>query len=276
MMKQVPHAMNEKIHFIMSLARGEEGFQEHSYVDKIKHFKSIIDYLNNTIQNWATEITTKIDSPNFQWIEMQPIIGNPSHIIQYVTRVPLFIHLASAIFCLGASSLYHLFKDLDAWSNHILARLDYAGVVLLIAGSNTPPIYYSFYCEELENLRMFYLGLMYSMCFTCFVVLLVPAFDKPRFIPLRGALFVIIGLSSAFPVIHLQFLTQEYIMQFIPNFDHWPWAIGGALYIIGAIFYVVKFPEKLFPRKFDYCGSSHNILHSFVMVAGLLHYWASI
>mmetsp|Transcript_3873 Transcript_3873/g.3800 ORF Transcript_3873/g.3800 Transcript_3873/m.3800 type:complete len:213 (-) Transcript_3873:11-649(-) len=212
MMKQVPHAMNEKIHFIMSLARGEEGFQEHSYVDKIKHFKSIIDYLNNTIQNWATEITTKIDSPNFQWIEMQPIIGNPSHIIQYVTRVPLFIHLASAIFCLGASSLYHLFKDLDAWSNHILARLDYAGVVLLIAGSNTPPIYYSFYCEELENLRMFYLGLMYSMCFTCFVVLLVPAFDKPRFIPLRGALFVIIGLSSAFPVIHLQFLTQEYIM----------------------------------------------------------------
>ena len=31
-----------------------------------------------------------------------------------------------------------------------------------------------------------------------------------------------------------------------------PWALGGALYIFGAILYVLKFPERFKPGKFDF------------------------
>jgi predicted membrane channel-forming protein YqfA (hemolysin III family) len=36
-----------------------------------------------------------------------------------------------------------------------------------------------------------------------------------------------------------------------------PWMLGGAFYIGGALLYVFRFPEKIFPRTFDKFGSSH-------------------
>lgn len=88
-----------------------------------------------------------------------------------------------AIVCLGCSATFHLFKDYGERAHRTLARLDYGGISVLIAASNTPPIYYSFFCDEtycinfpFYNLvwRNLYLALMYSFCFASFVVLLVP------------------------------------------------------------------------------------------------------
>ena len=35
------------------------------------------------------------------------------------------------------------------------------------------------------------------------------------------------------------------------DFDSLPWAIGGALYIIGALMYMMKIPERFKPGTFD-------------------------
>jgi predicted membrane channel-forming protein YqfA (hemolysin III family) len=35
------------------------------------------------------------------------------------------------------------------------------------------------------------------------------------------------------------------------------YSIGGLVYIIGAILYIVRIPERCSPGKFDYCGASH-------------------
>jgi adiponectin receptor len=56
------------------------------------------------------------------------------------------MHLVGAMCCLGFSATFHLLKDHSKSVGEKLARLDYAGISLLIAGSNMPPIYYSFYC----------------------------------------------------------------------------------------------------------------------------------
>lgn len=61
--------------------------------------------------------------------------------------MPLFIHMVSAIICLGCSTFFHLYKDHSEKYSRLLSRLDYGGISILIAGSNTPPIIYSFYCE---------------------------------------------------------------------------------------------------------------------------------
>lgn len=122
-------------------------------------------------------------------------------------------------------------------------------------------------------MKNFYLTAIGLSCLGCFVVLLVPKFDQPRFIPLRGIMFVICGLLSGAPIIHIEyFLDNKYLNDF-PSF---PLAFGGALYIIGAIIYILKIPERLTPRAYDYIGSSHNILHCFVVAAALVHYNASI
>ena len=60
----------------------------------------------------------------------------------YLPRYPLAIFLVTAMMCLGFSSTYHLLHAVsDEWARRFQA-LDYAGIVLLIAGSTTPVIYY--------------------------------------------------------------------------------------------------------------------------------------
>lgn len=53
------------------------------------------------------------------------------------------------------------------------------------------------------------------------------------------------------------------------------WIIGGALYIIGGIIYAMRVPEKCCPRKFDLCGSSHQIFHVIIVIAAFTHIYAS-
>jgi adiponectin receptor len=50
--------------------------------------------------------------------------------------------------------------------------------------------------------------------------------------------------------------------------------VMGMTYIMGAIFYMTKFPERLYPGKFDLLGNSHQIFHIFVIMAALIYYFS--
>jgi adiponectin receptor len=54
------------------------------------------------------------------------------------------------------------------------------------------------------------------------------------------------------------------------------WILGGVLYIGGAVIYMMRFPERFFPNKFDILGSSHQIFHLCIVVAALMHYYAAV
>jgi adiponectin receptor len=96
--------------------------------------------------------------------------------------------------------------------------------------------------------RKTYLGLMYFFCFIAFVIFLVPQFERARFRVLRGVVFVICGLLSAIPMMHMKYFTEE---QYLKDFLALPWALGGALYIFGACLYMMKIPERFKPGTFD-------------------------
>ena len=114
--------------------------------------------MSNKTHHWVAEISHKLDSSDFNWVELRPLFNeHPDELIFYVTRsksisqsflVPLFIHLACGFLCLGASGIYHTFNDMNERLGKFLVKFDYAGIVIMIAGSNTPPIYYTFFCEE--------------------------------------------------------------------------------------------------------------------------------
>lgn len=43
------------------------------------------------------------------------------------------------------------------------------------------------------------------------------------------------------------------------------------LEILGALFYRPRFPERLYPRRFNVFGSSHQIFHVYTVAAALVH-----
>mmetsp|Transcript_27474 Transcript_27474/g.26554 ORF Transcript_27474/g.26554 Transcript_27474/m.26554 type:complete len:81 (-) Transcript_27474:287-529(-) len=80
-----------------------------------------------------------------------------------------------------------------------MSRIDYAGISVLIAGSNMPPIYYAFYCPEYKTLRILYLTFILFFCSIAFFISLWPSFTKSKYRPFRGILYIIIGLLSIVP-----------------------------------------------------------------------------
>jgi adiponectin receptor len=93
-----------------------------------------------------------------------------------------------------------------------------------------------------------YIGIMYLFCSATLVLFLVPGFDRPRYRVFRGTSFVICGLSASIPIVHLEFFTDE---RYLSDFHSYPWALGGALYIFGAILYMMRVPERFSPGSFD-------------------------
>ena len=47
----------------------------------------------------------------------------------------------------------------------------------------------------------------------------------------------------------------------------------AVLYISGALIYAFRFPERMFPGKFDLWFQSHQIFHVFVVAAAFVHFY---
>lgn len=96
-----------------------------------------------------------------------------------------------------------------------------------------------------------------------------PAFRTPAWRPYRAAMFVGMGLCAVFPVLHgLKLYGLAQMRQQIGL----PWLVlQGALYIIGAGIYALRFPESLNPGKYDTFGASHQIFHVCVVLAAASH-----
>jgi adiponectin receptor len=83
---------------------------------------------------------------------------------------------------------------------------------------------------------------------------MIPGLQKPRFRPVRGSVFVLLGIMSGLPIVHLQFFMEPGLI----SFDPYHFLLGGALYIIGAFLYMLKIPERFSPGTFDIVVSNKN------------------
>ena len=108
-----------------------------------------------------------------------------------------------------------------------------------------------------------------------FLYSLTDDFNKPKRRALRGTLYLIFGLCSGVPIIHMAFF-GNYIEGYGDDIILLNWYLGGISYVIGALFYILRFPEKKFPGKFDYFGASHQIFHVLVFFGALFHFIGSL
>lgn len=91
----------------------------------------------------------------------------------------------------------------------------------------------------------------------------------------KGSLFLIFGISAGLPIFQLLFFPNS-VVGLNQHIDFFNWYFGGILYIVGALFYIAKFPEKFWPGRFCIVGNSHQIFHFFVLGGVLLHYLGSV
>ena len=131
------------------------------------------------------------------------VLLDPSLVLTYVSRWPLFVHLVSAMACLGISAYYHLFCIHSVFVFKNMATLDYGGICFLIMGSSYPPIFYTFACEQVHGTRNFFFILITSTCTLTLIALFHPFMASPKARPIRSAIFCILGISAAAPFFYI-------------------------------------------------------------------------
>lgn len=174
---------------------------------------------------------------------------------------------AGAAFCLGMSSLYHTISNHSPLVAYIGNACDYVGIVGLIAGSFIPSIYYGFYCNPI--FQRVYWSMISLLGIGCATVSTIPRFRTPTWRPFRATMFVAMGLSAVFPIIHG--LAAFGFSQMRKQIGFWWLLLQGCLYILGAIIYAMRVPERWRPGKFDILGHSHQIFHVLVVLAACAH-----
>ena len=186
---------------------------------------------------------------------------------------PLFVIITSAILCFSFSASFHSIGSMSATHHNILNRFDYGGISLLISGSCYPPYYYFFYYSQ--KLKIFYLSEITIFGIGTFLYSLTDDFNKPKRRSLRGILFLIFGLCTGIPVLHMAFFGDK-IKGYNPGIKLINWYLGGISYVVGALLYILRYPEKKFPGIFDYIGASHQIFHILVFFGAFFHFMGSI
>ncbi|EKG20139.1 Hly-III-related protein [Macrophomina phaseolina MS6] len=162
--------------------------------------------------------------------------------------------------CLGMSASFHLTSNHSPEVQSFGNKLDYMGIVFLIWGSFIPSVYYGL----LEHPSY-----ITTNSIACAIAAVSDKFRSPAFRPIRAAMFVGLGLSAVFPVmsgLHL------YGLQDLRDRIALDWlVVHGLLYITGAAIYAARFPERMWPGRFDIWGSSHQIFHVLVLCAAATH-----
>ena len=262
------------------------------YINSFKKLNSIYDELKSessqvikSLKISITQFTSKIYSLidelrdlinlDSKYINnehnIQTIINNKEK--KYLPRWPLFIMIISAILCLTFSSTFHALGGISPKFYTILSRFDYGGISLLITGSCFPPYYFFFYYSN--TMKYLYLSFISIFGISTFCYSLTNDFNSPKRRTLRGILFIIFGLCAGIPVIHMA-LFGNYIKGYVKGVKLLFWYIGGVSYVTGALFYIMRFPEKKLPGKFDYFGASHQIFHVLVFVGAFTHFLGSL
>lgn len=94
---------------------------------------------------------------------------------------------------------------------------------------------------------------------------LSPHFSSPSYRRLRTATFVLVGSTSALPFLHAVLLNGFQDASASMGF-RWI-AVEMACYVLGAVVYAERCPERWRPGAFDLWGASHQVFHVLAVLA---------
>lgn len=228
-------------------------------------FKSLTYIHNETVNIYSHLLPALLSVPFF--FVIHNAISARYETANQADKVAFGCFFSGVAFCLGMSALYHTISNHSPLVAYIGNACDYVGIVGLITGSFVPSIYYGFYC--MPELQWFYWSMICLLGIGCAVLSTIPRFRTPSWRRFRATMFVLLGLSAIFPIIHGVAVFGFVQMRRQMGLE---WVVlQGALYILGAVIYAMRVPERLRPGKFDILGHSHQIFHLLVVLAACAH-----
>eukprot|EP00123_Amoebidium_parasiticum_P001122 comp12148_c0_seq1/m.6898 comp12148_c0_seq1/g.6898 ORF comp12148_c0_seq1/g.6898 comp12148_c0_seq1/m.6898 type:complete len:398 (-) comp12148_c0_seq1:121-1314(-) len=170
---------------------------------------------------------------------------------------------------LSMSALFHLVFCHSLQAYAVFSRCDYTGIAVMIAGSFAPATYFLFACDP--TLLHVYLSLLAVLTIATLAVVYLPGFDRPRFRLLRSSVFVSMGTICVVPLFHhMVKYGYSHTDRVVAMTIQWGQL---ALYFSGAVIYTVRFPERLWPGKFDLWFHSHQLMHLMILGAAAVHFY---
>ncbi|KAH8417854.1 hypothetical protein KR222_007329 [Zaprionus bogoriensis] len=195
-------------------------------------------------------------------------VSRPTVEIQFQEKLVFGAFFMGAIICLGFSFAFHTLSCHSVEIGRLFSKLDYCGIALLIMGSFVPWLYYGFYCHYQP--KVIYLSVVCVLGCLSIIVSLWDKFSEPGLRPLRAGVFMSFGLSGVIPAVHYSIM-EGWFSQISRASLGWL-ILMGLLYILGALLYALRVPERWFPGKFDIWFQSHQIFHVLVIAAAFVHY----
>ena len=189
------------------------------------------------------------------------------HTAQWADVVVFSLFFYGVAVCFLLSSTFHIFSNHSPKINILGNQLDYLGIVILMWGSTIPTVYYGFYCDP--DLQQRYWTVVSMLAVGCVVATFNSRFRSPALRPYRAAMYGGLGASAIVFITH-GLLLYGWKLQNRRMSLNWM-GLMTFFNLTGAFAYVIRVPERWYPRKFDIYGNSHQILHVMVILAGLAH-----
>lgn len=181
------------------------------------------------------------------------------------SKLPMIIFLISGCICFMGSTLFHTFGCQSQRAFNFFLKVDYSGISVLIAGSIVPFICYIFH--ELTHWQYIYLSLLTMVSATVIFVSFSERFSAEEYQPYRAGLFALMACFFIVPFVHMVIVYGH-----VDKYTLGRFALSALLYIMGVVSYVLRFPERLFPGKFDIWLHSHQVFHTFIVAAAFMWY----
>ncbi|EHY59097.1 ADIPOR-like receptor IZH2 [Exophiala dermatitidis] len=182
-------------------------------------------------------------------------------------HITFHCNVGAAVITLALSSAYHTLMNHSMHVSNLMLRVDYVGILVLILGSFFSGIYVGFYCEPL--LRWTYWTMIITLSIVTSTLVLHPKLQGIRYRDHRTWAFILTALSGFAPIIHGMLLygwKEMWLRSGMPYY-----LLEGLAYGIGAFFFITRIPESIWPGTFDIWFSSHQLFHTFVVLASLVH-----
>ncbi|KAI7872209.1 HlyIII-domain-containing protein [Spinellus fusiger] len=179
-----------------------------------------------------------------------------------------YVFILGALTCLGFSSLFHCFACHSEPVAVTWNRCDYAGITSLIVGSFFPIVHYGFHCHT--TLQIFYLVTISVLGAITAMITLMKHFRTPAYRWIRTTMFIALGGFGVVPTLHAIYLYG--IGRSLQSISLLYLITTGLSYIVGAVIYAHRMPERYSPGTFNIWLASHQIFHLFVLVALYSHY----
>ena len=249
----------------------------HKKLEIIVHkIEEAFDRFKVNLSNFSNKLDSELNYNELldKALNITPLVNFVDEIFHaQVEFYPVIVYIVTAITCMSLSAIFHSFFIINPKICKILQKCDYAGIVILIFGSSYALFYYNFYCYDFwKNL---YLIILFVTSVVCFATSLSDFCDRAEgktFLGLMMMSLALIGL--VLPTLHniVWSFYPHFAVNLIPAKEFALIGFTGLFYLGGLVFYITKFPERCYPKKFDIWFNSHAIFHLCVFFGAVAHF----